>query len=224
MTSGIGISGKTQLLFLVTYMTRYLDTYGVDIIKMSLIFMSLITVLLIYTVFDETHEVQHDTYWISPSIVICLGLGFQFNYALTYVEVLWAFSRYLEVVTIIPQLYFIYRKRYKPSVIRSYIILLLLYRGFYILNWIYRYTIEDHFDPIIVIPGVLQFLVYFAYFFLPYATLSNQLPTLSQQIANNLPSVLTFNVDGKNGKDLKPLEADNLTPKSTVQIDVTCIK
>ncbi|KAH0538985.1 hypothetical protein FGG08_004434 [Glutinoglossum americanum] len=76
----------------------------------------------------------------------------------------WSFSIILESVCVLPQLLLL-RQTTVPTVIDSFYLLALgSYRGFYILNWIYR-LIRDgprHFEPgaIAVIFGVIQTLLY----------------------------------------------------------------
>lgn len=57
----------------------------------------------------------------------------------------WAFSIYLEAVAILPQLFMLQKQGGAESLTGHYILLLGLYRLFYILNWIYRYATEDHY-------------------------------------------------------------------------------
>ncbi|KAK9509747.1 hypothetical protein O3M35_006993 [Rhynocoris fuscipes] len=82
-------------------------------------------------------------------------------------EVLWAFSRYLEAVVIVPQIYFAYKAERKTKTITYYIIALILYRALYIAGWACRYQFENRFDAYVVYPGIVQFVIYFVYFFLP---------------------------------------------------------
>lgn len=57
----------------------------------------------------------------------------------------WAFSIYLEAVAILPQLFMLQKQGGAESLTGHYILLLGLYRLFYILNWIYRYATEPHY-------------------------------------------------------------------------------
>jgi hypothetical protein len=41
-----------------------------------------------------------------------------------------------------------------------------MYRGLYILNWIYRYHTESFFDPIAVVAGIVQTVLYIDFFYL----------------------------------------------------------
>ena len=56
----------------------------------------------------------------------------------TPIEILWAFSIYLEAVAILPQLFMLQRTGEADSITSHYLFALGLYRGMYIPNWIYR--------------------------------------------------------------------------------------
>lgn len=73
---------------------------------------------------------------------------------------------YLESVAILPQLFLISKTGEAETVTSHYLFALGSYRGLYILNWIYRYYFENHFDLIIFISGTLQTLLYCDFFYL----------------------------------------------------------
>lgn len=78
---------------------------------------------------------------------------------------LWTFSIILESVCVLPQLLLL-RQTTVPTVIDSfYLVTLGSYRAFYFPNWIIRWATEGHFDPIAVIFGLIQSILYidFAY-------------------------------------------------------------
>ena len=60
-------------------------------------------------------------------------------------QVLWQASIYLEAVAILPQLTVIMRTQNIDNLTGNYIALLGAYRGFYILNWIYRFFTEPRY-------------------------------------------------------------------------------
>ena len=74
-------------------------------------------------------------------------------------EIMWTFSIYLEAVTLIPQLVMIIKSGETEAYMVTYIIATTLYRGLYILNWIYRYNYEDFYDIIAIVSGCVQTLV-----------------------------------------------------------------
>uniref|UniRef100_A0A069DQT5 Putative er lumen protein retaining receptor n=1 Tax=Panstrongylus megistus TaxID=65343 RepID=A0A069DQT5_9HEMI len=199
--SAEGISGKMQVLYAIVFTTRYLDLlsyfdYYLIFMKIFYILVSYLSVYLIYIVYKKTYERAHDKFWIETLIVLCLGLGLLETYDITIPEeVLWAFSRYLESVTFIPQIYFTYKKEIKTNMITYYTIALILYRAFYIINWIIDYNEERLFDAFVVYPGIVQFFSYFIYFLLPRDVAKPVLPTIIEQTtpsADNIHRSCTF--------------------------------
>ena len=80
--------------------------------------------------------------------------------ALTGYKVLWTFSIILESVCVLPQLLLL-RQTTVPTVIDSFYLLTLgSYRAFYILNWMFRYAYERHFEPKAVLFGIIQTALY----------------------------------------------------------------
>lgn len=58
------------------------------------------------------------------------------------------------------------------SITSHYLFALGSYRGLYILNWIYRYYVESHYDLIAIIAGIVQTVLYCDFFYL-YITKGN---------------------------------------------------
>ena len=85
-----------------------------------------------------THDPSIDTfrveYLAGPSLVLALV----FNYKFTFIEILWAFSIYLESVAILPQLFMLQRTGEAEAITTHYVAALGAYRALYIPNWIYR--------------------------------------------------------------------------------------
>ena len=71
-------------------------------------------------------------------------------------EIMWTFSIYLEAVTLIPQLVMIIKSGETEAYVVTYIMATALYRGLYILNWIYRYNYEHFYDVIAIVSGCSQ--------------------------------------------------------------------
>ncbi|BHF73263.1 hypothetical protein SprV_0401634200 [Sparganum proliferum] len=81
-------------------------------------------------------------------------------------QILWTFSIYLESVAILPQLFLISKTGEAETITSHYLFALGSYRALYILNWIYRFFVESFFDPISVIAGIIQTLLYLDFFYL----------------------------------------------------------
>lgn len=81
-------------------------------------------------------------------------------------QVTWAFSIYLEAGAILPQLFMVAKTGEAENITSHYLFALGIYRGLYILNWIYRYYTEGHLDLIAVVAGVIQTILYCDFFYL----------------------------------------------------------
>ncbi|KAK4874856.1 hypothetical protein RN001_014216 [Aquatica leii] len=167
-----GISGKSQILFAIVYTTRYLDlvtTYVSlynSLMKIVFIAASYATIYLIYLKFKATYDHNHDTFRVEFLIIPSVILALLINHDFTVLEVLWTFSIYMESVAILPQLFMVSKTGEAESITSHYLFALGSYRALYILNWIYRYVTEDHYDLIAIVAGVVQTVLYCDFFYL----------------------------------------------------------
>ncbi|OWR51786.1 ER lumen protein-retaining receptor [Danaus plexippus] len=167
-----GISGKSQILFSIVYTARYLDlltTYVSaynTVMKIVFIAASYATVYLMYVKFKATYDHNHDTFRIEFLLIPSLILALLINREFTVMEVLWTFSIYLEAVAILPQLFLVSKTGEAESITSHYLFALGSYRGLYLLNWIYRYIFEDHYELIAIVAGVIQTVLYCDFFYL----------------------------------------------------------
>ena len=167
-----GISGKSQILFAIVYTMRYLDLVTTYIssyntfMKIIFIAASCATVFLMYVKFKATYDHNHDTFRIEFLILPTLVLALLINHEFTVMEVLWTFSIYLESVAILPQLFLVSKTGEAESITSHYLFALGSYRGLYLLNWVYRYYVEDYFDLIVVVAGLVQTVLYCDFFYL----------------------------------------------------------
>ncbi|CAH2106516.1 unnamed protein product [Euphydryas editha] len=167
-----GISGKSQILFSIVYTTRYLDLLTTfvspynTIMKIVFVAASYATVYLMYVKFKATYDHNHDTFRIEFLLIPSLILALLINREFTLLEVLWTFSIYLESVAILPQLFLVSKTGEAESITSHYLFALGSYRGLYILNWLYRYIVEDHYELIAIVAGVVQTVLYCDFFYL----------------------------------------------------------
>ncbi|EGI63789.1 PREDICTED: ER lumen protein-retaining receptor [Acromyrmex echinatior] len=167
-----GISGKSQILFAIVYTTRYLDLFTTFIsayntfMKIVFIAASLATVFLMYIKFKATYDHNHDTFRIEFLILPAFILSLLINHELSFIEVLWTFSIYLESVAILPQLFLVSKTGEAESITSHYLFALGSYRGLYLFNWVYRYYAEDHYDLIAIVAGLVQTVLYCDFFYL----------------------------------------------------------
>ncbi|SCV68355.1 BQ2448_476 [Microbotryum intermedium] len=170
-----GISFKTQLSYLIVFLTRYVDLvtgphislYN-TVMKIFFIGSAAYVIFLMKVKFKPTQDPAIDTLRLEYLLGPCTVLALIFNYRFTPSEILWSFSIYLEAVAILPQLFMLQRTGEAETITTHYLFALGAYRALYVPNWIYRYFTEDTVDPIAIVAGLVQtglfsdfFYVYF---------------------------------------------------------------
>ena len=88
------------------------------------------------------------------------------NISIYLFQIMWTFSIYLESVAIMPQLFMLSRTGSAETITAHYLFALGSYRALYILNWIFRYYTESFLDPIAVVAGIVQTVLYADFFYL----------------------------------------------------------
>ncbi|XP_033752860.1 ER lumen protein-retaining receptor 2 isoform X1 [Pecten maximus] len=167
-----GISGKSQILFAMVFVTRYLDLFTSFIsvyntsMKLFFVVSSFLTVYLMYFKFKATYDSNHDTFRVLFLIAPVGGLAFLVNHEFSPMEILWTFSIYLESVAILPQLFMVSKTGEAETITSHYLFALGSYRGLYLFNWLYRYYFDGFFDLIAVVAGVVQTILYCDFFYL----------------------------------------------------------
>ncbi|KAJ7555303.1 hypothetical protein O6H91_05G030900 [Diphasiastrum complanatum] len=169
-----GISLKTQELYALVFVTRYLDIFTSYIsfynTIMKLIFLgsafSIVWYMRFHKVVKQTYDKHQDTFRHYYLALGCLALALVINHKFTVREVLWTFSIYLEAVAILPQLVLLQRTKNVDNLTGNYVFLLGAYRGLYLLNWIVRYFTEKHYRQWITwISGIVQTALYADFFY-----------------------------------------------------------
>jgi hypothetical protein len=171
--SAEGVSLITQGFYAAVFITRYLDLFLIGsawnfTLKIFYILSSLYILFLMLRVYARTRE--REKAWKLGGF--CLGgsligtpiimLIFRHKEVWGFMELFWIFSIILESVCVLPQLLLL-RQTTVPTVIDSFYLLTLgSYRGFYILNWIWReMDVNDRKpDPVSIIFGVVQTAFY----------------------------------------------------------------
>eukprot|EP00469_Lotharella_globosa_P018340 CAMPEP_0167814952 /NCGR_PEP_ID=MMETSP0112_2-20121227/2731_1 /TAXON_ID=91324 /ORGANISM="Lotharella globosa, Strain CCCM811" /LENGTH=211 /DNA_ID=CAMNT_0007714275 /DNA_START=1 /DNA_END=636 /DNA_ORIENTATION=+ len=175
-----GISLKSQMLYVLVFVTRYLDLFwnfnSLYNWIMKVIFIST-SVYIVYlmkfvqpiclTYRKETDDKLPVIYLIAPCAILALIFIEFYEFA----EYLWTFSIYLEAVAILPQLMVVheYAKNdggFVENLTSHYVFTLGGYRFMYILNWIYRVATEKGYRSWRVwIAGLIQTIIYCDFFF-----------------------------------------------------------
>ncbi|KAI0203064.1 putative HDEL sequence binding protein [Astrocystis sublimbata] len=170
-----GISFKSQALYLLVYVTRYLDLFSTEsiyniIFKILFIGAQGYIVYLMTTKYKPTHDPNLDTFRVQYLLGGAAALAILMPYRYTLSEILWAFSIWLESVAILPQLFMLQRTGEAETITTHYLFALGVYRGLYIPNWIYRYFTEANHkvDWIAIVAGIIQTILYSDFFWIYY--------------------------------------------------------
>jgi len=177
-----GISVKTHELYLLVFVTRYLDLfttfYSLYNSIMKLVYIASTAAIIYKIKFQEpiksTYEKGQDSFlhWQFGAIP-CAVLAFLIHLigsgiiGFNLMELLWTFSILLECITIMPQLVVLQRYREVENLTGNYVFFMGSYRALYILNWIYRANNEPnyHHHWVVYICGVIQTLLYADFFY-----------------------------------------------------------
>lgn len=170
-----GISFKSQALYLIVYVTRYIDLFWTftdsaynTIFKILFLASSGYTIYLMTTAYKPTHDPNLDTFRVQYLLLGSLVCALIYPYQYTVTEILWAFSIWLESVAILPQLFLLQRTGEAETITTHYLFALGSYRALYIPNWIWRYWAEGHWDGIAVFAGCIQTVLYSDFFWIYY--------------------------------------------------------
>lgn len=179
--NAMGISMKTQELYLIVFLTRYLDLfttfYSLYNSCMKVLYISS-TAYILYMVrftepFKSTYEASHDSFLhlqfaVAPCAVVALVGGLWGGFEdFSIMEVFWSFSLYLEALAIVPQLIVLQRYREVENLTGHYVFFLGAYRLLYICNWVYRSYHEEnyHHNYVVYACGILQTVLYVDFFY-----------------------------------------------------------
>ncbi|KAK9811912.1 hypothetical protein WJX72_012306 [[Myrmecia] bisecta] len=169
-----GLSLKTQELYALVFITRYLDLFYRYIslynTVMKIVFLASSFMIIYYMRFHRvvktTYDKDQDTFRYIFLIAPCAVLALAINQEFSPTEILWTFSIYLEAVAILPQLVLLQRTQNIDNLTGNYVFLLGGYRALYLLNWIYRFFTEPNYRQWLVwIAGIVQTAVYVDFFY-----------------------------------------------------------
>ncbi|RMZ78768.1 hypothetical protein DV738_g3695, partial [Chaetothyriales sp. CBS 135597] len=170
-----GISFKSQALYFIVYVTRYLDIFSTftdsawnTVFKIIFLASSGYTLYVMLNDYKPTHDPNVDTFKVEYLLGGAAILAILFPIQYTLSEIFWAFSIWLESVAILPQLFMLQRTGEAETITTHYLFALGLYRALYIPNWIYRYFAEGWFEPRAVVAGIIQTILYSDFFWIYY--------------------------------------------------------
>lgn len=180
-----GISLKSQILYFIVYISRYLDFFVMlkwDLLHnynalMKIFFIVSQSGILYFIIkkYRASYDPRMDSFRIAllliPSIVLSFILVDTSQTKTSFGairEYFWTFSLLLEAVAILPQLFMLQKTGEAESITTHYLLCLGLYRGFYLLNWIWRWIIGESIDGMALLAGIVQTAVYSDFFWVYY--------------------------------------------------------
>ena len=156
-------------------MTRYLDLFSTfthsawnTTFKLLFLGSSAYTVYLMHVELRPTQDPSLDTFKVEYLLAGSAVLALLFPAEYTVLEILWAFSIWLESVAILPQLFMLQRTGEAETITTHYLFALGIYRALYIPNWLYRYFADGRVDRIAWIAGIVQTILYSDFFYIYY--------------------------------------------------------
>ncbi|XP_044477958.1 ER lumen protein-retaining receptor-like [Mangifera indica] len=181
MKSCAGISLKTQELYVIIFVTRYLDLFTRYVSfynsVMKLVFLgtsiAIVWYMRYHKVVKQTYNKDEDTFRHYYLILSCFVLALLIPHEYNTIEILWSFSIYLEAVAILPQLVLLQRSSNIDNLTGNYVFLLGAYRALYILNWVYRYFMENKIRWIPWVSGLIQTALYADFFYYYFKSWKN---------------------------------------------------
>jgi ER lumen protein retaining receptor len=146
----------------------FTDSAWNTIFKLLYLSSSGYTLHLMLNDYRPTQDPQLDTFRVSYLLGGSGVLALLFPLKYTIVEILWAFSIWLESVAILPQLFMLQRTGEAETITTHYLFALGAYRALYIPNWIWRYVTEGWLEPRALVAGIVQTVLYSDFFWVYY--------------------------------------------------------
>lgn len=159
-----GISLKTQVIYFTLYICRYADIYkntSLYLILFKIFYICSSAFVLYLSKLRGDYEQAKDTCPMFPIVAICVTLTVLFSRN-TILEILWAFSEFLEGFAMVPQYIFCYRDpEGRDKLISGFIVFIGTYRVFYAFNWIYKLVMNDSYrDVLSWMSGFLEIIFF----------------------------------------------------------------
>ena len=173
-----GLSFKTQLFYLLIFITRYLDLFvsssssphSTYLIVFKLFYIaSAFGIVVTMRLWKATIETNKDTCSIFFVVVPCLIFSFlstRSTHASSFIDYCWTFSELMEGLAMLPQYIFTYRQeeenKRSDRKIFIYIVLIGSYRVLYAVNWIYKKVMlgSAYHDFVSWIGGIIEIALF----------------------------------------------------------------
>ncbi|EJW02261.1 hypothetical protein EDEG_03304 [Edhazardia aedis USNM 41457] len=178
-----GLSLKTQFLYLLVFLTRYVNLIQLKLSEpeyvynfvMKLIYIGTRVFILYlirmkyYYTYDKRFDKCNTKTLLVPSLVIPLIIKQKTDGIFAYlIEYLWNFSVVLESIAILPQLILLRETGEAEVMTSKYVFFLGMYRLMYVVGWINKWLRGIQFDFVMFYGGILQTLLYVDFFYCYY--------------------------------------------------------
>lgn len=169
-----GFSRKTQILFLLVYLTRYFNMFLIFLHQPPYLIFFKVTFIAVtvgmlaaFSFFQLTYDETIDSCNIVAFLVPVLVLAVVSSFTNGFVEMLWTFSEMLEPFALVPQYIVCYRAVEVNLIARIYVVAIGNYRVLYAVNWIYRWNMLDghYHDYTSWISGSAECILFFDFLF-----------------------------------------------------------
>lgn len=174
-----GLSLKTQILYAIVFICRYLDLFDFRFLDSLLVYNTIMKVLFIGTQFFIIYLMRfkfystYDRKWdkfnilivIVPSIILSYLLS---NKAYGFRETLYVFSLILESVAILPQLVQLEEAGESETMTSNYVLLLGLYRTSYTISFAIKKLSGQRIGNVLLACGIIQTVLYIDFFVIYY--------------------------------------------------------
>lgn len=180
--SCLGVSAKAQELYLLVFVTRYLDLFFRFISLyntiMKILFIA-VTVYILYLInfapdIKKTYDRNKNDpckHEYIPLVALVLALLIHRSWAPT--QFLVSFSLWLESLAIFPQIAIVAKDNGAEKFIAHYLAALGSYRFFYVILWIYRYVVLKFVFWDAILAGIVQVLLYSDFFYVYIRNVKN---------------------------------------------------
>lgn len=179
-----GLSLRTQFIYLVAYVFRYLDLLSISghftakrfynsVMKVIFISYQFYIIFLITNKYRVTYNKRYDNFNMPIIFGVCFALSFvlkgeTFSIRDYIEDYLYTCSLLLETVAILPQLVMIQDAGDCESMTSLFIFLLGLYRLSYVVYFVLKWLSGGNLDLVMLITGVIQTALYLDFFAVYY--------------------------------------------------------
>lgn len=138
-----GFSKKTQILYQLVYVTRYLDVFTESQFAYLLLFKATfnsitLLMLLLFTCLHDTYDHVSDSANLVAILLPVASLAFLTAKGSGFVDLCWTFSEFIEAMALVPQYIMCYKAKQLRPAVALYVLAVGGYRLLYVCNWIYK--------------------------------------------------------------------------------------